>query len=80
MAQYNTRGIWNEGGFGTRPYRFPLLIFYSFSENDFGKDRGRILYFFVYLRPIKPPKTFSGKLYKQITLKSVKPVFFPDAR
>jgi hypothetical protein len=35
---------------------------YSFSENDFGKDRGRRLYFFVYLRPITPPKTFSGKL------------------
>ncbi len=29
MAQCNTRGIWNEGGFGTRPYRFPLLIFYK---------------------------------------------------
>jgi len=29
MAQCNTRGIWNEGGFGTRPYRFPLLIFYN---------------------------------------------------
>jgi len=38
-------GIWNEGGFGTRPYRFPMLIFYSFSENVFGKARGRRSYF-----------------------------------
>jgi len=22
MAQINIRGIWNEGGFGTRPYKF----------------------------------------------------------
>ncbi len=29
MAQCNTRGIWNEGGFGTRPYSFPQLIFYK---------------------------------------------------
>ena len=29
MAKCNTRVIWNEGGFGTRPYRLPLLIAYK---------------------------------------------------
>jgi len=29
MAKINSRGIWNEGGFGTRPYKFTHAVPYQ---------------------------------------------------